>query len=123
MTDSQKLLINQIDAINAALAKKSAAKVYKEFIMRTKNVDLGLLMSSKLFGVLALALLVVAVELGIGEANSWFFLGLNILEWTNPLEEARQVGDVSMESVSFIFACLNGLFDALSGVVMGRFVG
>lgn len=86
MTDSQKLLINQIDVINAALAKKSAAKVYKEFIMRTKNVDLGLLMSSKLFGVLALALLVVAVELGIGEANSWFFLGLNILEWTNPLE-------------------------------------
>ncbi|MFB2637625.1 hypothetical protein ACE02P_06255 [Shewanella bicestrii] len=91
--------------------------------MRTKNVDLGLLMSSKLFGVLALALLVVAVELGIGEANSWFFLGLNILEWTNPLEEARQVGDVSMESVSFIFTCLNGLFDALSGLVMGRFAG
>ena len=91
--------------------------------MRHKSFDISVLMSSKLFGMLALALLVLAVELSIGEANSWFFLGLNILEWTNPLEEARQVGDVSMESVSFIFACLNGLFDALSGFVMGRFAG
>ena len=47
--------------------------------MSHKNVDISVLMSSKLFGVFALALLVVAVELGIGEANSWFFLGLNIL--------------------------------------------
>ena len=91
--------------------------------MRHKSFDISVLMSSKLFGMLALALLVLAVELSIGEANSWFFLGLNILEWTNPLEEARQVGDVSMESVSFIFACLNGLFDTLSGLVMGRFAG
>ncbi|MFV0597088.1 hypothetical protein [Shewanella sp.] len=123
MTDSQKLLINQVEGINAVMAKKSAAMVQKESIMRTNSFDLGLLMSSKLFGVLALALLVVAVELSIGEANSWFFLGLNILEWTNPLEEVRLVSEVSMESVNFIFACLNGLFDALSGVVMGRFAG
>ncbi|MFB2758160.1 hypothetical protein ACE012_01520 [Shewanella xiamenensis] len=91
--------------------------------MSHKNVDISVLMSSKLFGVFALALLVVALELGIGEANSWFFLGLNILEWTNPLDEMRQIGDVSMESVSLIFSCLNGLFGKLSEFIMGAFVG
>ena len=70
--------------------------------MREKQFDFSVLMSSKMFGVLALLLLVVAVELSIGEANSWFFLGLNLLEWTNPLDEVRQVGEVSVESADLI---------------------
>lgn len=91
--------------------------------MRHKNLDKSVLMSSKLFSVLALVLLVVAVELGIGEINSWFFLGLNILEWTNPIAEMRQIGDVLMESVSFIFSSLDWLFSRLSGFIIGIFVG
>ncbi|ACK45533.1 conserved hypothetical protein [Shewanella baltica OS223] len=70
--------------------------------MRDTQFDFSMLMSSKMFGVLALLLLVVAVELSIGEANSWFFLGLNVLEWTNPLEEVHQVGEVSVESADLI---------------------
>ncbi|MCU8092521.1 MULTISPECIES: hypothetical protein [unclassified Shewanella] len=70
--------------------------------MRDKQFDISVLMSSKMFGVLALLLLVVAVELSIGEANSWFFLGLNLLEWSNPLDEFRQVGEVSVESADLI---------------------
>lgn len=42
--------------------------------MRDKQFDFSMLMSSKMFGVLALLLLVIAVELSIGEANSWFSL-------------------------------------------------
>ncbi|RBP76579.1 hypothetical protein DET47_11742 [Shewanella putrefaciens] len=70
--------------------------------MRDKQFDISVLMSSKMFGVLALLLLVVAVELSIGEANSWFFLGLNLLEWSNPLDEFRQVGEVSTETANLM---------------------
>ncbi|MBP7663347.1 hypothetical protein L5M28_01770 [Shewanella sp. SW32] len=70
--------------------------------MRDKQFDISVLMSSKMFGVLALLLLVVAVELSVGEANSWFFLGLNLLEWSNPLDEFRQVGEVSTETVNLM---------------------
>jgi hypothetical protein len=62
---------------------------------------------------------VVAVELSIGEANSWFFLGLNILEWTNPLEEVRQVGEVSLESADLIL----GVFVWLVESVVEPFFG
>lgn len=91
--------------------------------MRQKNLDKSVLMSSKLVSVLALALLVVAVELGVGETNSWFFLGLNILEWTNPLEEVRLIGDVTMESMHLLFSSLDWLFGKLSGFIIGAFVG
>lgn len=87
--------------------------------MRDKQFDFSVLMSSKMFGVFALLLLVVAVELSIGEANSWFFLGLNILEWTNPLEEVRQVGEVSLESADLIL----GVFVWLVESVVEPFFG
>ncbi|MGI2208730.1 hypothetical protein ACROAD_10650 [Shewanella baltica] len=87
--------------------------------MRDTQFDFSMLMSSKMFGVLALLLLVVAVELSIGEANSWFFLGLNILEWTNPLEEVRQVGEVSLESADLIL----GVFVWLVESVVKPFFG
>ncbi|MEM6229325.1 hypothetical protein [Shewanella scandinavica] len=87
--------------------------------MRDKQFDFSVLMSSKMFGVLALLLLVVSVELSIGEANSWFFLGLNILEWTNPLEEVRQVGEVSLESADLIL----GVFVWLVESVVEPFFG
>ncbi|MEM6188664.1 hypothetical protein [Shewanella scandinavica] len=87
--------------------------------MRDKQFDFSVLMSSKMFGVLALLLLVVSVELSIGEANSWFFLGLNILEWTNPLEEVRQVGEVSLESADLIL----GVFVWLAESVVEPFFG
>lgn len=87
--------------------------------MRDTQFDFSMLMSSKMFGVLALLLLVVAVELSIGEANSWFFLGLNILEWTNPLEEVRQVGEVSLESADLIL----GVFVWLVESVVEPFFG
>lgn len=87
--------------------------------MRDTQFDFSMLMSSKMFGVLALLLLVVAVELSIGEANSWFFLGLNILEWTNPLEEIRQVGEVSLESADLIL----GVFVWLVESVVEPFFG
>ncbi|MBU1392494.1 MAG: hypothetical protein KJ856_06225 [Gammaproteobacteria bacterium] len=87
--------------------------------MRDEQFDFSVLMSSKMFGVLALLLLVVAVELSIGEANSWFFLGLNILEWTNPLEEVRQVGEVSLESADLIL----GVFVWLVESVVEPFFG
>ena len=81
--------------------------------MRDKQFDISVLMSSKMFGVLALLLLVVAVELSIGEANSWFFLGLNVLEWTNPLEEVRQVGEVSVESADLILGVFVWLLESV----------
>ncbi|MGB5804663.1 MAG: hypothetical protein WBH21_11745 [Vibrio anguillarum] len=87
--------------------------------MRDTQFDFSMLMSSKMFGVLALLLLVVAVELSIGEANSWFFLGLNILEWTNPLEDIRQVGEVSLESADLIL----GVFVWLVESVVEPFFG
>ncbi|MGI2070777.1 hypothetical protein [Shewanella baltica] len=87
--------------------------------MRDKQFDFSMLMSSKMFGVLALLLLVVAVELSIGEANSWFFLGLNVREWTNPLEEVRQVGEVSVESADLIL----GVFVWLVESVVEPFFG
>lgn len=87
--------------------------------MRDTQFDFSMLMSSKMFGVLALLLLVVAVELSIGEANSWFFLGLNLLEWTNPLEEVRQVGEVSVESADLIL----GVFVWLVESVVEPFFG
>ena len=87
--------------------------------MRDTQFDFSMLMSSKMFGVLALLLLVVAVELSIGEANSWFLLGLNILEWTNPLEEVRQVGEVSLESADLIL----GVFVWLVESVVEPFFG
>ncbi|MCS6179283.1 hypothetical protein P4S54_20105 [Shewanella sp. PP-He15 brown] len=87
--------------------------------MRDTQFDFSVLMSSKMFGVLALLLLVVAVELSIGEANSWFFLGLNVLEWTNPLEEVRQVGEVSVESADLIL----GVFVWLVESVVEPFFG
>ncbi|MCS6095496.1 hypothetical protein [Shewanella baltica] len=87
--------------------------------MRDTQFDFSMLMSSKMFGVLALLLLVVAVELSIGEANSWFFLGLNVLEWTNPLEEVRQVGEVSVESADLIL----GVFVWLVESVVEPFFG
>jgi len=87
--------------------------------MRDTQFDFSMLMSSKIFGVLALLLLVVAVELSIGEANSWFFLGLNVLEWTNPLDEVRQVGEVSLESADLIL----GVFVWLVESVVEPFFG
>ncbi|MCS6257726.1 hypothetical protein G3479_00295 [Shewanella baltica] len=81
--------------------------------MRDTQFDFSMLMSSKMFGVLALLLLVVAVELSIGEANSWFFLGLNLLEWTNPLEEVRQVGEVSVESADLILGVFVWLLESV----------
>ncbi|MCS6233968.1 hypothetical protein G3495_02290 [Shewanella baltica] len=81
--------------------------------MRDTQFDFSVLMSSKMFGVLALLLLVVAVELSIGEANSWFFLGLNLLEWTNPLEEVRQVGEVSLESADLILGVFMWLVESV----------
>ncbi|MCS6129576.1 hypothetical protein G3485_21005 [Shewanella baltica] len=81
--------------------------------MRDTQFDFSMLMSSKMFGVLALLLLVVAVELSIGEANSWFFLGLNVLEWTNPLEEVRQVGEVSVESADLILGVFVWLLESV----------
>lgn len=81
--------------------------------MRNKDFDISELMSSKMFGVLALVLLVVAVELGIGEANSWFFLGLNLLEWTDPLDEIRQVGAVSREDADFILSAFVWLLESV----------
>lgn len=87
--------------------------------MRDTQFDFSMLMSSKIFGVLALLLLVVAVELSIGEANSWFFLGLNVLEWTNPLDEVRQVGEVSIESADLIL----GVFVWLVESVVEPFFG
>ncbi|WP_283629940.1 hypothetical protein [Shewanella baltica] len=81
--------------------------------MRDKQFDFSMLMSSKMFGVLALLLLVVAVELSIGEANSWFFLGLNVLEWTNPLEEVRKVGEVSVESADLILGVFVWLLESV----------
>ncbi|GIU32312.1 hypothetical protein TUM4637_25160 [Shewanella hafniensis] len=87
--------------------------------MRDKQFDFSVLMSSKMFGVLALLLLVVAVELSIGEANSWFFLGLNILEWTNPLEEVRQVGEVSLESADLILGVFVWLVESVVEPLFG----
>lgn len=81
--------------------------------MRDTQFDFSVLMSSKMFGVLALLLLVVAVELSIGEANSWFFLGLNVLEWTNPLDEVRQVGEVSLESADLILGVFVWLLESV----------
>jgi len=81
--------------------------------MRDTQFDFSMLMSSKMFGVLALLLLVVAVELSIGEANSWFFLGLNVLEWTNPLEEVHQVGEVSVESADLILGVFVWLLESV----------
>ena len=81
--------------------------------MRDTQFDFSMLMSSKMFGVLALLLLVIAVELSIGEANSWFFLGLNVLEWTNPLEEVRQVGEVSVESADLILGVFVWLLESV----------
>lgn len=81
--------------------------------MRDKQFDISLLMSSKMFGVLALLLLVVAVELSIGEANSWFFLGLNLLEWTNPLGEVHQVGEVSIETANVMQRALVWLLECV----------
>ncbi|ABS07149.1 hypothetical protein [Shewanella baltica] len=81
--------------------------------MRDTQFDFSMLMSSKMFGVLALLLLVVAVELSIGEANSWFFLGLNVLEWTNPLDEVRQVGEVSVESADLILGVFVWLLESV----------
>ncbi|MCB2382637.1 hypothetical protein G3465_04035 [Shewanella baltica] len=81
--------------------------------MRDTQFDFSMLMSSKMFGVLALLLLVVAVELSIGEANSWFFLGLNLLEWTNPLDEVRQVGEVSVESADLILGVFVWLLESV----------
>ena len=81
--------------------------------MRDTQFDFSVLMSSKMFGVLALLLLVIAVELSIGEANSWFFLGLNALEWTNPLDEVRQVGEVSVESADLILGVFMWLLESV----------
>ncbi|MDT3294011.1 MULTISPECIES: hypothetical protein [Shewanella] len=87
--------------------------------MRDKQFDFSVLMSSKMFGVLALLLLVVAVELSIGEANSWFFLGLNLLEWTNPLDEVRQVGEVSVESADLILGVFVWLLESVVELFFG----
>ncbi|EGM71618.1 hypothetical protein [Shewanella sp. HN-41] len=81
--------------------------------MHNKDFDIRELISPKMCGVLALGLLVIAVELGIGEANSWFFLGLNLLEWINPLDEVRQVGEVSVESADLILGAFVWLLESV----------
>ncbi|WP_372931480.1 hypothetical protein [Shewanella putrefaciens] len=81
--------------------------------MRHNPLNIRVLMSSKVFGVLALALLVIAVELSIGEANSWFFLGLNLLEWIDPLEDVHQVGEVSVASTDLIIQAFVWFLDCV----------
>ncbi|QYJ78168.1 hypothetical protein [Shewanella acanthi] len=76
--------------------------------MQHKSFTISALLSSKVMGMLALVLLVVAVEFSIGEANSWFLLGLNLLEWTNPVQ-TQQIGQASMLNAEVILGTLNGL--------------
>lgn len=87
--------------------------------MKYQVFAISVLSSPRLLGVLALALLVVAVEVSIGETNGWFSLGLSLLEWinpanpVNPTNQVHLLGEVSCDGTSLLASALNWALEKL----------